>query len=48
MTVELVTAEDMSKLWMRFEEVKERTLRHTEQIMELQAKLKEFERGLKK
>ncbi|KKN18377.1 hypothetical protein LCGC14_0956280 [marine sediment metagenome] len=46
--IELVTVKELSELWVRFEEVKERTLRHTKQIQELQSKLREFERGKKK
>ena len=45
--IELVTAKDISDLWVKFEEVKERTLRHTKQIMELKAIVRELERGLK-
>ena len=46
--IELVTAKDISELWVRFEEVKARTLRQTKQIMELQKIVRELERGLKK
>ena len=46
--ISLITEEDISQLWIKFQEVKDRTLRHTKQIMELQSKLKEIERGYKK
>ena len=46
--ISLVEAKDISELWVRFEEVKERTLRQTKQIMELQKIVREIERGLKK
>jgi hypothetical protein len=46
--IELVTAKDISDLWIRFQEVKDRTLRHTKQIQELQKIVKEFERRSRK
>ncbi len=46
--ISLITEEDITNLWVKFQEVKDRTLRHTKQIMELQKQLREFERGKKK
>ena len=40
--IEVLEAKDMKWIMSRFEEVKERTLRHTEQIKELQKQMKEL------
>ena len=45
--IQLVEAEELGELWIKFEEVKVRTLRHTKQIMELQRKVKKLEGGNK-
>ena len=47
MTIEIVEAKDMAEVWQKFIEVRERTLRHTEQIQEIQRDIKELQKWKK-
>ncbi len=38
--ITLITDKEMTDLWIKFTEVKDRTLRHTIQIQELQKQIK--------
>ena len=43
--IELITAKEFSDLWNKLQEVIERTKRHTEQIKELEKKIKLIEKA---
>ena len=43
--IELVTSKELLDMWTKVQEVMDRTKRHTEQIHELQKKIKEMEKN---
>lgn len=42
--IEIITAEDFNKFWKQFIKVKERSLRQTKQIKELQKEVRELKK----